>query len=74
MKLRNQASIVTGGASGIGYHAGRALAAEGANVIVADFNLGWRRRTRRGVPAHAVVAGRLSLAAATSCSRGSRGV
>lgn len=39
MKLRNQAIIVTGGASGIGFHAGRALAAEGASIIVADFNL-----------------------------------
>ncbi len=39
MKLRNQAIIVTGGASGIGYHAALALAAEGADIIVADFNL-----------------------------------
>lgn len=39
MKLKNQAIIVTGGASGIGYHAGRVLAAEGAHLIVADFNL-----------------------------------
>lgn len=39
MKLQNQSIIVTGGASGIGYHAGLGLAAEGANVIVADFNL-----------------------------------
>ena len=39
MKLENQAIIVTGGASGIGHHAALALAAEGANIIVADFNL-----------------------------------
>ena len=39
MKLKNQAIIITGGASGIGYQAGLALATEGANVIVADFNL-----------------------------------
>ncbi len=39
MKLKNQSIIVTGGASGIGYQAALALAAEGANVIVADFNL-----------------------------------
>lgn len=39
MKLENQSIIITGGASGIGHHAGRALAAEGANIIVADFNV-----------------------------------
>lgn len=39
MKLENHAIIVTGGASGIGYHAARALAAEGANLIIADFNV-----------------------------------
>ena len=39
MKLKNQAIIVTGGASGIGYQAALGLAAEGANVIVADFNI-----------------------------------
>src|SRR5690606_22634900 len=38
MKLEQQSIIVTGGASGIGYHAAGALAAEGANVIIADFN------------------------------------
>lgn len=39
MKLKNHSIIITGGASGIGYQAGLALATEGANVIVADFNL-----------------------------------
>lgn len=39
MKLENQVIIITGGASGIGYHAGLALAADGANLIVADYNL-----------------------------------
>jgi NAD(P)-dependent dehydrogenase (short-subunit alcohol dehydrogenase family) len=39
MRLKDHAIIVTGGASGIGYQAGPALAAEGANLIVADFNL-----------------------------------
>jgi NAD(P)-dependent dehydrogenase (short-subunit alcohol dehydrogenase family) len=39
MKLENQSIIVTGGASGIGRHAALALAAQGANIIVADFNL-----------------------------------
>jgi NAD(P)-dependent dehydrogenase (short-subunit alcohol dehydrogenase family) len=38
MKLENHAIIITGGASGIGYQAALSLAAEGANVIVADFN------------------------------------
>lgn len=39
MKLQGQAIIVTGGASGIGYHSARALAAEGAKLVIADFNL-----------------------------------
>lgn len=39
MKLQNQSIIVTGGASGIGQHTALALAAEGADVVVADFNL-----------------------------------
>jgi NAD(P)-dependent dehydrogenase (short-subunit alcohol dehydrogenase family) len=39
VKLENQAIIVTGGASGIGHKTALALAAEGANVVVADFNL-----------------------------------
>ena len=39
MKLKNHSIIVTGGASGIGYQAALGLAAEGANIIVADFNL-----------------------------------
>jgi NAD(P)-dependent dehydrogenase (short-subunit alcohol dehydrogenase family) len=39
MRLDQQAIIVTGGASGIGAHTAAALAAEGANIIVADFNI-----------------------------------
>ena len=39
MELKDQALIVTGGASGIGRAACLALAEKGANLIVADFNL-----------------------------------
>lgn len=39
MELKDQAIIVTGGASGIGREASLALAKKGANLIVADFNL-----------------------------------
>lgn len=39
MDLKDQAIIVTGGASGIGREACLALAKKGANLIVADFNL-----------------------------------
>jgi NAD(P)-dependent dehydrogenase (short-subunit alcohol dehydrogenase family) len=39
MELENQVLIVTGGASGIGLEACRALAREGARVVVADFDL-----------------------------------
>jgi NAD(P)-dependent dehydrogenase (short-subunit alcohol dehydrogenase family) len=56
MKLENQSIIVTGGASGIGYRTSLALAREGANVIVADFNLDGAMKvaaelTRNGVQA-----------------------
>jgi NAD(P)-dependent dehydrogenase (short-subunit alcohol dehydrogenase family) len=39
MELKDQAIIVTGGASGIGREACLALAKKGADLIVADFNL-----------------------------------
>jgi NAD(P)-dependent dehydrogenase (short-subunit alcohol dehydrogenase family) len=39
MELKDQVIIVTGGASGIGREAVLALAAKGANLVVADFNL-----------------------------------
>ena len=39
MKLKDQVIIVTGGASGIGLETCRALAREGARVIVADFDI-----------------------------------
>jgi NAD(P)-dependent dehydrogenase (short-subunit alcohol dehydrogenase family) len=39
MELENQVIIVTGGASGIGREASLALAAKGADLVVADFNL-----------------------------------
>jgi NAD(P)-dependent dehydrogenase (short-subunit alcohol dehydrogenase family) len=39
MQLKNHSIIITGGASGIGYQTALALAAQGANIIVADFNL-----------------------------------
>lgn len=58
MKLENQAIIVTGGASGIGAHAAHALAAEGANLVIADFNIDAATKvaadlTKKGVKAFA---------------------
>jgi NAD(P)-dependent dehydrogenase (short-subunit alcohol dehydrogenase family) len=58
MKLQNQTIIITGGASGIGLHAARALAAEGANLIIADFNVDAATKaaaelTQKGVKAFA---------------------
>lgn len=38
MELKGQVIIITGGASGIGKEAAKAVARRGANVIVADFN------------------------------------
>jgi len=57
VKLKNQAIIVTGGASGIGQHAAATLAADGAHVIVADFNHGGAVKvaaelSRQGVKAY----------------------
>ena len=56
MKLKNQAIIVTGGASGIGHRASLALAAEGADIVVADYNIEGATQvaaelTRKGVRA-----------------------
>jgi NAD(P)-dependent dehydrogenase (short-subunit alcohol dehydrogenase family) len=39
MKLKDQVIIVTGGASGIGLEACRALAREGARLVVADYDI-----------------------------------
>jgi NAD(P)-dependent dehydrogenase (short-subunit alcohol dehydrogenase family) len=56
VRLQDQAIIVTGGASGIGYQAALGLAAEGANIIVADYNVDGASKvagelTRKGVKA-----------------------
>ena len=39
MELKGQAIIITGGASGIGYQAALQMAAKGADLIIADFNI-----------------------------------
>lgn len=39
MELKDQVIIVTGGASGIGLHCCQQLAAKGAKLVVADFNI-----------------------------------
>jgi len=47
MKLKDQAIIITGGASGIGYQTALQLAEHGANLIIADRSRGgggWSRR------------------------------
>ena len=58
MKLKDHAIIVTGGASGIGHQAALALAAAGANIVVADFNIDGAMKvaaelTQKGVKAAA---------------------
>ena len=54
MQLKDQAAIVTGGASGLGAATARRLAAQGAKVAVCDLNANAcrsrRRRDRRHQP------------------------
>lgn len=45
MELKNQALIVTGGASGIGHATALELARKGASLIIADFDLDGAERT-----------------------------
>jgi len=39
MKIKNNAVIVTGGASGLGAATAEMIAAEGGNVVIADMNV-----------------------------------
>ena len=56
MELKGQAIIVTGGASGIGYHAALQLAAKGADLIIADFNLEGAEKVAKEISAKGVKA------------------
>jgi NAD(P)-dependent dehydrogenase (short-subunit alcohol dehydrogenase family) len=47
MQLKDQAAIVTGGASGLGAATARRLAAQGAKVAVCDLNANACRNRRR---------------------------
>lgn len=50
-RLNNKVAIVTGGASGIGQATAKILAAEGAKVVVADFNLEGARAVAAAIKA-----------------------
>ena len=47
-RLDNKVAVITGAASGIGRATARRFAAEGANVVVADFDDDARARGRPG--------------------------
>ncbi|RZJ28133.1 MAG: SDR family NAD(P)-dependent oxidoreductase, partial [Brevundimonas sp.] len=56
MELRDQAIIVTGGASGIGHASALELARQGANLIIADFDIDGAQNTAAEVEALGVKA------------------
>lgn len=56
MELKDQAIVVTGGASGIGHSAALELARQGANIIVADFDIDGAQKVAAEVEALGVKA------------------
>lgn len=54
MELKGKAIIITGGASGIGLHTAHALAAKGADLIIADFNLEGAEKAAKEIAAKGV--------------------
>lgn len=54
MELKGQALVITGGASGIGYQAALQLAAKGADLIIADFNLEGAEKVAKEISAKGV--------------------
>lgn len=63
--FRGKTAVVTGGASGIGLAIARALAGEGANVVVADLDAGAAEKAADGLRASGI----RSLAVATDVRR-----
>jgi NAD(P)-dependent dehydrogenase (short-subunit alcohol dehydrogenase family) len=63
--FRNKIAVVTGGASGIGLGIARALASEGAHVVIADLDAGAAKQAADGLRS----AGVRSLAVATDVRR-----
>src|ERR1700753_2176491 len=55
MQLRDQAAIVTGGASGLGAATARRLAAQGAKVAVCDLNRELAKTVAAGIGGVAVI-------------------
>lgn len=56
MELKGQAIIITGGASGIGYQAALQLAAKGADLIIADYNIEGAEKVAKEITAKGVKA------------------
>src|SRR5690606_9201355 len=56
MALKGQASIITGGASGIGFQAALQMAAKGADLIIADFNIEGAEKVAKEISAQGVKA------------------
>ena len=69
MQLKDQAAIVTGGASGLGAATARKLAAQGARVAVCDLNAKLAESVAAEIGGVAVICDVSDAASAGSCGR-----
>ncbi len=68
-KLDNKVALITGGASGIGLAAARLFAAEGAHVVIADYNQAGAEAAAESLKDHGVRALHVNVAESESVQR-----